>query len=353
METEIGSTADPVERFFAYARERHSIYLRRAAGQKSPWTSDPILQAHRFTNVFRELDRTTVWFRENVRDRLRDKPEVLPATIIFRWFNRIKTGEALFCQEALGLGGEKPGETAFEAFLRLGGEDGMGCLRAAILQHCGDGPYVTGAYTINTISAGLGLSKLEGVLNLIGQWFDAHRSWRQVAVDMKLGSRHVPQVKTPFSLEDFCAYCRSPCLGEFMTYEVACDLRYTALLENAPDRRTWANLGPGARRGLNRIFRGLQGKAADKAIPMSAALGEMQELLARSQEPSYWPQLTTYEGERALIFNRGPFYVHGLEPRTQQWPSWELREVEHTLCEFDKYSRVLEGSGRPRGSAPR
>lgn len=49
--------------FFAFARERHATYLRRQSGAPEPWTDDPILRKFRFTNVFRELDRTTVWFR--------------------------------------------------------------------------------------------------------------------------------------------------------------------------------------------------------------------------------------------------------------------------------------------------
>ncbi|GAF76676.1 unnamed protein product [marine sediment metagenome] len=30
------------------------------------------------------------------------------------------------------------------------------------------------------------------------------------------------------------------------------------------------------------------------------------------------------------------------------WPLWEMREVEHTLCEFDKYERVRLGEGTPK-----
>ena len=32
----------------------------------------------------------------------------------------------------------------------------------------------------------------------------------------------------------------------------------------------------------------------------------------------------------------------------QEWPAWEMREVEHTLCEFDKFERVRLGEGAPR-----
>jgi len=42
--------------------------------------------------------------------------------------------------------------------------------------------------------------------------------------------------------------------GPFISYEVVSDLRHTRYLENAPDIMTWANPGPGAKRGLNRLM---------------------------------------------------------------------------------------------------
>ena len=38
---------------------------------------------------------------------------------------------------------------------------------------------------------------------------------------------------------------------------------------------------------------------------------------------------------------------------SQEWlhgqvPSLEMRDIEHTLCEFDKYERVRNGEGKPR-----
>lgn len=284
--------------FFKYAIERHRIYMARKAGVPKPWTDDPVLQTSRFTNIYRELDRTTVWFREHVRSRLQDRPEVVPAAVIFRWFNRILTGEALFCDPDIAYGGR----TAFEQFLKTGE---LAVLKNAIVAFCGaSGPYVTGAYTINTISAPRGLSKLDGVINLVGQWWERHQDWPT----HRWGT-----------LEEFCGWVRSPCLGEFMAYEVACDLRWTPVLENATDINTWANVGPGALRGLNRIH----GRPVAQGAPQSRTLAEMRDLLEASREA--WPE--------------GP-----------GWPAWELREVEHTLCEFDKYCRVREGTGQTRGT---
>jgi hypothetical protein len=322
--------------FFAYARERHAVHLRRASGQKAPWTTDPVLQSNRFCNVYRELDRTTAWFRQHVRGPMANSPDVLLATVVFRWFNRISTGEAIFCQPYLD------GRTAFEAWARDG--ESILVLKESILRLCGSGPYVTGAYTINTNTCALGTSKLDGVLQIIAKWVETHPDWREVALD-RMG-RGVVEV----TLQGFCDWCRSPNLGPFMTYEVACDLRHTALLRRAKDLCWWANLGPGARRGLNRIFRGLTGRAADAAIPDDDAQDEMRQLLKLSRDARYWPK-----GRQGVAMELGLGYADKfkaelclMDPRA--WPRWEMREVEHTLCEFDKYLRIRAGEGRSRGS---
>ena len=90
------------DEFFSTARERYQIKLRREAGHPRPWTKDPIFNEWRFTNVHREDDRTTVWFRENIRGSLAQRDihfdsllRILEATLIFRWFNRIETGEMI------------------------------------------------------------------------------------------------------------------------------------------------------------------------------------------------------------------------------------------------------------------
>jgi hypothetical protein len=40
----------------------------------------------------------------------------------------------------------------------------------------------------------------------------------------------------------------------FTGYEVACDLRYTRYLRDAPDAMTWTSPGPGSMRGMNRLL---------------------------------------------------------------------------------------------------
>lgn len=322
--------------FFAYARERQAILLRRRAGlPRDQWSRDPVFANNRFCNVFREDDRTTVWFRENARERLRSTPEVLLATVVFRWFNRITTGEAIFSH--LLSGTEPPGATAWDEFL---GSGDTRVLRDAILKYVGyAGPYVTGAYIVKTPN---GMDKLDGVLYGVREFASQKRSgadWRMVADNFL-------KYRGERTLESMWTWlCQFPYLGPFMAYEVVSDLRYTVLLDKAPDIMTWANAGPGATRGLNRIW----GRTPiNKAIRPAQQSEEMRQLLECSRDNRYWP---SWEDDVGGYWYNGP---DSIDPSlliagsrdSRPWPQWDMRTVEHTLCEADKYMRVKLGEGR-------
>jgi len=268
-----------MENFFNFLNKRHAIYLKRLRGEEYPWTEDPILQKYKFTNVFRENDTTTVWFRENIRKSLGDSTDVALATIIFRWFNLIETGKILLDHELL---------TKWDSDL---------CYE--VLQ---DQPkWVTGAYIIKTPT---GMNKLEGVCWCVDQIFNDKDNFLDNVENATHSLKNLWEILLPY-----------PYMGPFMAYEVVTDWRHTYIGEDATDIMTWANPGPGAKRGLNRIH----GRPVDKHLKNDINISEMQVLLELSQE---W-----------------------LHP---QVPTLEMRDIEHTLCEFDKYERVRKGEGRPR-----
>tara|TARA_R100000234_G_scaffold44045_3_gene26134 strand:- start:4 stop:660 length:657 start_codon:yes stop_codon:yes gene_type:complete len=105
--------------------------------------------------------------------------------------------------------------------------------------------------------------------------------------------------------------------GGFMAYEVVTDLMYTPVLQNPVDRFTWANAGPGAKRGLNRLH-------------------------ARELKKSLKPDQCNKEMKRLLHI--APLFVSEYVPKNQV----DMRTIEHSLCEWDKYERVRLGQGRPR-----
>jgi len=352
--------ADGIRRFFAYARERQAILLRRRAGRPGPWTEDGILQQFRFCNVHREDDTTTIWLRENVRERVL-REDLLLATVLFRWFNRIRTGEAIWNQPDL-LGGD----TAwfmFQTELAMNNgrvDQGHGCsatdpLHQAIATFCGPGPYVTGSYIIKTPD---GYDKLNGVLQCI-RWFVDQRhemtgitsqaspegpDYHEVSAMLVSGEGNI-------SAEMLWGWLRRfPYLGDFMAYEIVTDLDQTFRFT---DRLGWANPGPGATRGLGRVFQGrLDYFRANQKQVLNTL---MQALLAESRKPENWPQERGPSGFDPLgSLEAHQNYRHqtdSLPPDGTMlwgWPAWDMRTVEHTLCEFDKYERVRTGEGRPR-----
>ena len=278
-----------LDRYCYWQTERESIRIKKESAVLSPpWTDDPILQEFKFCQVFREDDRTTRWFRTHIREPMRNEEDVLMATIIFRWFNLIETGRTLIDHDLLRKWNRKK----------------------AIYEITKQPKWITGAYIIKTPN---GMDKVTGVAECVSHIWKARESI--------LSRLHENLAKGESSLEATWLILRDyPYMGPFMAYEVVTDLRHTYLLENANDIMTWANAGPGAMRGLNR----LTGRPLDYSRKSHPWCKEMQDLFKQVKKvlaPS-------------IIFRNGANY--------------EMREIEGGLCEFDKYSRIHKGEGRTR-----
>ena len=271
-----------LDTYFYWIHERETIRLNKEVEQKPPpWTDDPILQKFKFCQVFREDDRTTRWFRTHIRDPYRDDPEVLMATVIFRWFNYIETGRTLV-KNKLHLEWDR---------------------KKAIEEITKQNKWVTGAYIVKTPNR---MDKVTGVAECISHmWGD-----REKLVEKILETNSLE--KSWNILRDY------PYMGPFMAYEVITDLRHTYLLRDAEDILTWANAGPGAMRGLNRLA-GRELGFCKRSHPWNE---EMRNLWEISRDK--------------------------LNPNLIDLDKFEMREIEGGLCEFDKYSRILNEEGRTR-----
>lgn len=275
-----------------FMMERHNIYIKRKNGEPQPWTDDPILRKYKFTNVFRELDRTTVWMRENLVGPCTDKEPgdlILFNACVFRRFGTIE-----FSQK---LGFIKKWEPA--KVMKLAND----------LLAKGEKVF-TGAYNIPNM--GLTLPKTEVVVyhTLDPIWKEKKRL-AEIAIKTR-------------TLEDtHKALFRFPSWGGsgFMAYEVVSDLRWSSLLRTASDIKTWANPGVGARRGLNRLY----GRDYQQQTSAKQCLLEMREIFPVLYD--VWESLGGGD-----------------------WGHLEFRELEHSLCELDKYLRTKLGQGRPKAT---
>ena len=261
----------PKTDFNNYMIERHNIYERRAEGQAYPWTDDPILKEYSFCNVYRELDRVTIWIRENWREPYADHPNLPFAMAMARQINWPDTLQEIGFPEHWN-------PERIKAIMqgRLNRKEKV----------------YTGAYML---TGTLGGTKVEQTIDKI----------LTPLYEMP------PRIINNSLEETWKRYLPYPGFSGFMAYEVVTDLRHTKHLENAEDIMTWANPGPGAKRGLNRIH----GRELEKSIPRKQLISEMKELLD--------------------VCNMAPLPL-------------EMRDIEHCLCEFDKYERVRLGQGKPR-----
>lgn len=82
--------------YWRFAEAKQRIYLARPRGVPSPWTTDPILSRHRFTNCYRaagwmsqDLIRDVVYGGDQTWD------EVFFRTVLFKLFNRTSTWRRL------------------------------------------------------------------------------------------------------------------------------------------------------------------------------------------------------------------------------------------------------------------
>lgn len=52
--------------FWKYVHERQMVWFRRQRGDPEPWTQDTVLQTYFFCNVYRELDKGSQYFKDQV-----------------------------------------------------------------------------------------------------------------------------------------------------------------------------------------------------------------------------------------------------------------------------------------------
>lgn len=104
-------------------------------------------------------------------------------------------------------------------------------------------------------------------------------------------------------------------MGSFIAAQIVADVKWTPVLRSAPDWAAFAAPGPGSMRGLNRVM------GRDLKAPW---------------DPEEWH--TELLRLRKAILPKLPRSLRDLD----------AQNLQNCLCEFDKYTRVKNGEGRPR-----
>ena len=266
------------ELFFCWIKERESIRQKKEAGMPKPWTTDPILQNYKFCNVRREDDTVTRWIKNNWRDPCRGHPNMWFAMVVARLFNWPPTLDLI----GFPLSDFNDIKEEWRSKLKKYREQGN--------------KVFTGAYLVST--NGVSMDKIDYILDrvLTPIW---ERGYAPTEGD---------------TLEDYWKYLTQfDGLGSFMAGQVVADLKYVdPVLSNAPDWWTFAPLGPGSIRGLNRFH----GRPKEKSLRQTQGSKEIEEIR---------------DHIRILLDLELPAH-----------------DVQNCLCESDKYIRLLRGEGSVR-----
>lgn len=294
----------------AFMKARHDIYLDRKAGKPGPWTADPILNQGRFCNIFRELDTVTIWVDKHIRQPYANHEHLWFMLAIARYINWPDTLAELIQTK------QWPDNPDFEP----------SWLTTALEHRAvrGDKVY-TGAYMIRAESdqtkPWYSWSKHRYIAEIVlGRLWEDRHEWAAMLEDQGDSPMTLETCWTLFQASRYIGW------GPFMAYEVVTDLRHTRYLKDAPDIYTWANAGPGAIRGLNRLF----GRDLSNKPRPEQTNGEMFELMKELNDLDE-PGFNATFGEPCDVNSR-----------------FEMRDIEHTLCELDKYERVRLGEGKMR-----
>ncbi|MGA6219416.1 nucleotide kinase domain-containing protein [Streptomyces umbrinus] len=278
--------------YWRFAARRQAVYQARLEGRPGPWTDDPILLRHRFTNCYRAADRVSQFLIRHVSyTGTQDVPEVVFRTLLFKMFNRVSTWQL--------LSGEVR-EISWKDFNRSAYDDVL--TRA----FAGGRKLYSAAYVIPPPRLGAE-RKHSNHLRLL-----------ELMMTSDVGGR----IERGGSLRAAYEVLRSyPAMGDFLAYQFAIDLNYSVVFDF--DEMEFVVAGPGARDGLRKCF----GPAVDgiEADVIRYMADHQQEHFARL----------------GLSFT-------GLAGRPLQ-----LIDCQNLFCEVDKYARVAHPevsghSGRSR-----
>jgi hypothetical protein len=278
--------------YWRFAAERQRIYEARLAGTPAPWTADPILRRHRFTNCYRAADRVSQFLIREVSYTGSQEPaEVVFRTLLFKLFNRIGTWRLL--TEA----GAQPSWTdfsleAYDDVLTRAFQSGLRLYSAAYVIP----PPRLGAHRKHTNHLRLlALILRDGVT----QRLLAARSMRA-------------------AFEVLRGY---PSMGDFLAYQFLIDLNYSSVLDF--DENDFVVPGPGALDGIRKCFG-------------QAAVG-------------IEPQVIRYMADQ----QEGHFERLGLRFGGLRGRRLTLIDCQNLFCEVAKYARLAHpdirgSSGRTR-----
>ncbi|MEK6945420.1 MAG: nucleotide kinase domain-containing protein [Nanoarchaeota archaeon] len=289
------------EEFFRFVYKRQLIWYKRfVLKEKPPWTNDEVLLKYKIINVYRELDKCTLYLVNKLKN-IKNREKILINVIFYRFFNQFGLYENLEIS-LLDKIDTKYLEMKFSKYK----ENGLKIFNNAYL-----------------ISSGKKGSKkhIEILQNL--EKIDFKELIKEVDNSGSLGEASQVLQKIPL-------------VGPFLANEIITDLTYFDFF-----RQKWTDndifyIGPGAKWGLEIIYSKKLGEKEqeEKLIYLYNIQDKMLENINNKvKEPLTWKEIA-YKN----AFSHYPFL--------------SLTNIESSLCEFRKYWNIKNGRGRRKYFKP-
>lgn len=215
--------------YFQFMEKRMDIFWAKYDNKKYPWTDDPILLKHKFTNVYRSCDRVSQYLIRNViyNDDVKDLSEedILLRILIFKVFNRIDTWE--FIESNIGTLSVKTFNVPLLSKLLAKRIELKPIFNSAYLMTGSHKDYV------------LYPSKHERWLQMIDEKFVKHKLFIKI-------------IKSKSLQEIFETLQQCPFIGDFLAYQYAIDFNYSEVIDF--DENSFVKAGIGAIRGIKKCF---------------------------------------------------------------------------------------------------
>ncbi len=267
--------------FWRFAVERQNVFFRKLEGDEPPWTEDPIITRHRFTNAYRASDRVSQYLIRNVIYKgEQSEAEIFFRTILFKLFNKIETWELLESR----LGHISYREYTFDSYDNV--------LTEAISSKT---PIYSAAYIMPSGNRIFGSrSKHRNHLRLL-ELMMSDDAPQRIAAALTM--------KQAFNL--LLSY---PTIGNFLAYQFATDINYSEICNFS--EMEFVMPGPGAADGIRKCFSD-QGNLTDS---------DVIRLVTDRQN---------HEFQRL-----------GLEFKNLWGRRLQLIDCQNLFCEVSKYARV-------------
>ena len=297
-----------LESFYRFVYERQRVWHNRFMLElpRDEWTDDKFLKISKYTNVYRELDRGTVWWFDNIgviaptakqikkgtMPRINQvKKEIIWQTCVYRLLDKVETFDEIGLPDLALFKKEKYQKKWFGKI-----EDMI------------EGGYKVWTTAHITLQSNLHQTRLQNYKDYLNRLL--------VTFDELSGAL----IATHDIEKAFRLMMGQHGFGPFTSYEVVTDLAYLPHIYGY-DIEQWANAGPGCWPGIRLIF------------PQASNVREyndMMKLMRDMQGPAFKKFDIPFDD---VAWKGRPL---------------SLRNIEHSICEWRKYYAQSKGKGKAR-----